>query len=79
MRETLLDRRQKLDAAVSGKGVAAAMLMAHLHLRVIEQVRGARDPRPDALLGRCLDDLYGFRAGASQRDDVTLMLLRRSE
>jgi sigma-B regulation protein RsbU (phosphoserine phosphatase) len=49
------------------------------HQRVIEQVRGARDPRPDALLGRCLDDLYGFRAGASQRDDVTLMLVRRSE
>jgi serine phosphatase RsbU (regulator of sigma subunit) len=48
------------------------------HQRVIEQVRGARDPLPDVLLGRCLDDLYGFRGGASQRDDITLMLLRRS-
>jgi phosphoserine phosphatase RsbU/P len=48
------------------------------HQRVIEQVRGARDPHPDVLLGRCLDDLHGFRGAASQRDDITLMLLRRS-
>src|SRR5712691_9065942 len=47
--------------------------------RVIKQVRGARDPHPDVLLRHCLDDLYEFRAGASQRDDITLMLLRRSE
>jgi len=48
------------------------------HQRVIEQVRGARDPRPDVVIGRCLDDLHGFRAGASQRDDVTMLLLQRS-
>ena len=48
------------------------------HHRVIEQVRGARDPHPDVVVGRCLDDLRGFRGGGSQRDDVTLMLLRRS-
>jgi sigma-B regulation protein RsbU (phosphoserine phosphatase) len=48
------------------------------HQRVIDQVRGARDPHPDVVVGRCLDDLHGFRGGGPQRDDITLMLLRRS-
>jgi len=108
LRETLLDRRQKLGAAAAVRGAApgldrligevdAALARMesgsyglcdtchdpietdrHGHQRVIEQVRGARDPRPDVVLGRCLDDLHGFRAGASQRDDVTMLLLQRS-
>lgn len=48
------------------------------HPRMIERVRTAGELRPDALLAGCLADLSGFRAGASQLDDVTLMLLRRS-
>jgi sigma-B regulation protein RsbU (phosphoserine phosphatase) len=50
------------------------------HSRMVEQMRAAGDRRrdADAQLAGCVADLLGFRAGASQLDDVTLMLLRRS-
>ena len=49
------------------------------HSRMVEQMRAAGDSHrdADALLAGCLGDLLDFRAGASQLDDVTLMLLRR--
>jgi phosphoserine phosphatase RsbU/P len=49
------------------------------HSRMVEQMRAAGDRRrgADALLEGSLADLLQFRAGASQLDDVTLMMLRR--
>ena len=50
------------------------------HARMVEQMQTAGDRRhdADALLAGCLADLRHFQAGASQVDDVTLLLLRRS-
>jgi sigma-B regulation protein RsbU (phosphoserine phosphatase) len=50
------------------------------HSRMVERMRAAGDRRrdADAQLAGCVADLLSFRAGASQLDDVTLMLLRRS-
>jgi len=52
--------------------------MDYGHARMVERMRLSGDLRPDVALAGGLADLSGFRAAASQSDDVTLMVLRRS-
>lgn len=46
--------------------------------RLAELLRARRELAPEPLLSACLEDLAAFRGPAPRRDDLTLMLIRRT-